>query len=148
MTEDGRRRFLTGAVAATVTPLIPPAQAGALGESESSATPRDPPSAFPDFPACAIAVTGDLRRDPVFLTNLRRGVLSDPFELEGNGTYRLRVSPVEDHPVGPVFNVVLADEQGNELAQMNIGTNGATLFRQCGMAIFGRYGVMIYVAHI
>jgi hypothetical protein len=104
---------------------------------------KDPP---------AIAITGDLRVHPIFLADWQPNVLSEPFELAGNGTYRLEVTPVQARdPVlewitcpncgglGSVLSIVLADVHGHPLGSINL----LTMAHSMAVAIFGRYGVMV-----
>ncbi len=107
---------------------------------------------FPDEGAPAIAITGDLRVYPILLADWQPAVLSDPFELAGNGTYRLKVTPVADTGPGrewiacpncgrpgSVLNIVLADVHGQPLAGINL----ATFAHSMAVAVFGRQGVMV-----
>lgn len=105
---------------------------------------------FPDEGPPAIAITGDLRAYPILIADWQPGVLCDPFALEGNGTYRLKVTPAQD-PVpewiacpncgraGCVLNIVLADVGGRPLAGINL----ATFAHSMAVAVFGRHGVMV-----
>jgi hypothetical protein len=139
MAEDNRRNFLKVAAVATVAPFATYTQA---------APPVEPPTPASGDHTLVMAITGDLRHEPVFLADVRPGVPSDPIHLEGNGTYRVAVTPVQDHPAAPMFRLVLSDANGTDLADMTLGTNTPTLFQKCGVAVFAKYGVMIYLATV
>jgi hypothetical protein len=107
---------------------------------------------LPDEGPPAIAITGDLHVYPILLADWQADVLSEPFELAGNGTYPLKVTPAPARdPVsewiacpncgspGSVLNIVLADVDGQPLAGINL----ATFAHSMAVAIFGRYGVMV-----
>jgi len=107
---------------------------------------------FPDDGPPAIAITGDLHVYPILLADWQPGVLSEPFELAGNGTYRLKVTPAQSQdPVpewiacrncgrpGSVLDIVLADVHGQPLAGIRL----ATFAHSMAVAIFGRHGVMV-----
>jgi hypothetical protein len=143
MSRKNRRKFLQGAVLASVAPL-----AVAAPKSDADATSKKSPITLPDGISSVVSITGDLRRDPVMVTDLRRGILSDPIELEGNGTYRLAITPVTRRRPNAEFEVVLANAGGTRLAQMHVGTSSRTIFSQCGIAHFAQYGVMVYIAHV
>jgi hypothetical protein len=100
----------------------------------------------------AIAITGDLRVYPILLADWQPDVLSDPFELAGNGNYRLKVTPVQPRePVrewitcpncgcpGSLLNIVLTDLHGHSLAGISLSTAAHSM----SVAIFGRHGVMV-----
>jgi hypothetical protein len=100
----------------------------------------------------AIAITGDLKIMPVYVVDWRPGVLSEPIELTGNGSYRIALTPMEPRePLrqgitcrscgspGSILRVVLADAQGKRLGSVNL----VTLAHTVGVAIFGRHGVMV-----
>jgi hypothetical protein len=143
MSRKNRRKFLQGAVLASVAPLAP-----AAPKSDADATAKKSPPSLPDEISSVVSITGDLRKDPVVVTDLRRGELSGPIELEGNGTYRLAITPVTRGRSGAEFEVVLADAGGARLARTHVGTRSQTLFNQCGIAHFAQYGVMVYIAHV
>jgi hypothetical protein len=109
--------------------------------------------ALPDDGPPIIAITGDLRVYPIVLADWQADILSEPFELVGNGIYRLKVTPVPDRTPewstcpscgcpGSVLNIVLADVDGKPLAGISL----ATLAHSMAVAIFGRYGVMLQTA--
>jgi hypothetical protein len=108
---------------------------------------------LPDEGPPVIAITGDLRVYPIVIVDWQPGVLSEPFELAGNGTYRLKVTPIPD-PMpewttcpncgcpGSLHHIVLADLDCKPLAGINL----ATFAHSMAVAIFGRYGVMLQTA--
>jgi len=98
-----------------------------------------------------VELRGDLRNKAVGAARIEYGVLSDPIEVPGSGTYRVRVTPRETRErsraimacptcgaMGPLFDFVLADAQGRSLARTSLGTSHGV-----GMHIFARHGVMI-----
>jgi hypothetical protein len=100
----------------------------------------------------AIAITGDLRVYPILLADWQPDVLSDPLELAGNGTYRLKVTPMQAKEImrewitcpncgcpGSVLNIVLADAHSQPLAGISLSTAAHSM----SVAIFGRVGVMV-----
>jgi hypothetical protein len=119
--------------------------------------PHPPPAApacdtFPDEGTPAIAICGDLKSSPVYIMDWRPGILSDPIELAGNGTYRIGLTPKEPREQvrhwlicrscgspGSLLDVVLTDARGKQLAQVNL----VTLAHCMGVAIFHSYGVMV-----
>lgn len=119
--------------------------------------PHPPPASteckyFPDDRMPAIAITGDLKIMPVYVVDWRPGVLSDPVDLTGNGTYRIELTPIEPRKQmrhwitcrtcgspGSILSVALADAHGRRLGSVNLVTAAHTP----GIAIFGRYGVMV-----
>ena len=107
---------------------------------------------LPDEGPLAIAITGDLHVYPILLADWQPDVPSDPFELAGNGSYRLKVTPVQaTAPTlewiacpncgcpGYVLRIVLADLDGQPLAGINL----ATFAHSMAVAIFGHHGVMV-----
>jgi hypothetical protein len=107
---------------------------------------------LPDAGPPAIAITGDLRVYPVLVADWQPDVLSEPLELAGNGTYRLKVTPVPASEVmrewitcpncgcrGSVLNIVLTDVKGQPLAGISLSTAAHSM----SVAIFGRHGVMV-----
>ncbi|PPT92226.1 hypothetical protein XthCFBP4691_04960 [Xanthomonas theicola] len=83
---------------------------------------------------------GDLRALPAEL-QLIPGQLSDPIALQGNDTYRVRITPTDMvSRFGPIYSLVLSDAKGTALEQMNIGSDTT--------AVFPRFGVQAYVLSI
>ena len=125
--------------------------------SPKESLPHGPPWAieckqFPDDRMLAIAISGDLKVMPVYVVDWRPGILSEPIELAGNGTYRIGLMPLEPREdlrewitcrscgsPGSILGVELADAQGKRLASVNL----VTLAHSVGVAIFGRHGVMV-----
>lgn len=88
----------------------------------------------------SVSLLGNLHDDPVNVL-LAPGVLSDPINIRGNGTYRVMVTPAKVDPrFGQIFTFVLADANGKELTRMNLG-NGAT-------GTFSSFGVQAYIVSI
>ena len=107
---------------------------------------------LPDEGPPAIAITGDLHVYPILLADWQPDVLSEPFKLAGNGTYRIKVTPVQAREVvrewitcpncgcrGSVLNIVLADAHGQSLACIALSTAAHSM----SVAIFGSHGVMV-----
>jgi hypothetical protein len=107
---------------------------------------------LPDDGPPAIAITGDLHVFPILIADWQPDVLSDPFELVGSGTYRLKVTPVPPRKiirewitcpncgcVGSLLNIVLTDAQGQHLAGIALSTAAHAM----SVAIFGSLGVMV-----
>jgi hypothetical protein len=127
-----------------------------LGVADDS-LPHGPPASaecghIPDVHRPTIAIRGDLKIMPVYIAGWRPGILSDPIELTGNGTYRIELTPVEpNEPVrqwitcracgspGSVLRVVLADVHERRLGSMALVTAAHTP----GVVIFSRHGVMV-----
>lgn len=119
--------------------------------------PHPPPAApacdtFPDEEMPALAIYGSLKSSPIYVVDWRTDILSDPFELAGNGIYRIRLTPrgLRERSRhwyicrscgsrGSILGVVLTDESGRQLASVNL----TTLAHCMGIAIFYGYGVMV-----
>ncbi len=148
MSRKNRRKFIQEALLVGVAAPLAVSAASAKDKTALNAPSTKSLKTFPDGISSVVGIMGDTRREPIYVTNLRRGVLSDPIELEGNGTYRLAVTPVARNEPGALFEVILADVDGTHLARMNIGTSTETIFSECGIASFTYYGVVVYIAHI
>ena len=107
---------------------------------------------LPDEGPPAIAITGDLHVYPILLAGWQPDVLSGPLELAGNGTYRLKVTPVQPRGIvrewttcpncgclGSVLRILLADAHGEPLAGIALSTAAHSM----SAAIFGTHGVMV-----
>jgi|HubBroStandDraft_4_1064222.scaffolds.fasta_scaffold24488_6 hypothetical protein len=108
--------------------------------------------ALPDDGPPAIAITGDLRIYPILVADWQPGLFSKPLELEGNGIYCLKVTPVQPPEIvrewitcpncgcpGSVLKIILADAHGQPLAGIALSTAAHSM----SVAIFGRHGVMV-----
>jgi hypothetical protein len=138
-----RRSFITATAFAALAPLALNARANVGDGNESNASAGLSPST-PSSPK--IVVLGNLRREPVIISDLASGVLSDPIQLEGNETYRISVVALGIQRGTPMFNVTLADVEGDALASQQVGPYSAAMFSRCCLSVFGRYGVMVLLA--
>lgn len=146
MRNDSRRSFIKAAAFSAIAPLG--AQTRAIGsEAGPTGTTDNQLPPLSSGMTSVVSIMGHLKRNPVFLTNLTRGVLSDPVALDGNGIYRLSIEKVASD-AGQTFSVVLADAGGNPLLQKNIGSGARSIFGQCGIAVFRKYSVMVFVGRI
>ena len=144
MGNNTRRSFFKAtAFAAAVAPLGLNALANVGNSDESNASAGS--SASMSKPP-TIVVLGNLRREPVVVSDLALGVLSDPIQLEGNATYRISVVDLGIQRGTPMFNVTLADVEGDPLVSQQVGPSSTAAFSRCCMSIFGRYGVMVLLA--
>lgn len=150
MSTHGRRFFLKGAIAATI-PLV----GLGSGKSESASPRRKSGVGSSNARTIWVELKGDLRNKSVGRTSIKYGVLSDPVEVAGNGTYRVRVTPrpVPEHAraimdcpdcgrSGQLLDFILTDADGRQLARTGMGTSPEG---DVGMHIFGRQGVMVQI---
>lgn len=143
MNTENRRKFLQQAMAVALVPTVSLSAAhSAEGKSSSQ--------------KYLVSVRGDLRGAGVALKDLRPGILSQSFELPGNGTYKVSLTPRKMNAAfrqwtacakcgsesGSAVRLLLTDESGKALAKTNMVIHGS---RAMGTHIFAAYGVMVTV---
>ncbi len=82
------------------------------------------------------SIQADLTKPPVIL-DLTPGVMSEPVDLGVHGIYRVQCTPTRwDDRFGQIYSLVLADAEGKQLDQMNIGGNTTANFMSFGLQVY------------
>lgn len=136
-----RRKFLKSASVVGMGALIAAAAVPSLGlatDASSGAAPL--PTAQNTSTIFAVKITNSLFNNPISV-RLLPNELSDPIKLTDGSIYRVSVTPAgANSKFGQVYSLVLADQNGHKLDQMNVGSNTT--------ATFHRFGVQVYMMSI
>jgi len=82
------------------------------------------------------SILADLTQPPVTI-DLTPGMMSEPVDLGVHGIYRVQCTPTRwDDRFGQIYSLVLADAEGKQLDQMNIGGNTTAHFMSFGLQVY------------
>ncbi|HEY0232411.1 MAG TPA: hypothetical protein VGC55_14270 [Dokdonella sp.] len=83
-----------------------------------------------------VRIRGDLRSPPINF-ELVPGRMSDPIDLGAHGVFRVSCTPTHwnERYNRQVYSLVLADANGKQLGQMNIGSGATATFMDFGIQV-------------
>jgi hypothetical protein len=139
--KNHRRAFLgrvyalgIGALLASFAPKFIHASGASGTENDDNASNSEASLAF------AVKIVSNLFDAPISI-QLAPDAFSAPIRLSNGSTYRVKITPLnKETRFGHVYSLVLADASGQQLDNMNIGSNTTATFR--------RFGVQVYVLAI